>query len=91
VTEDTKFLVHASYLEIYNEDVRDLLGKDVKSKLELKEHPERGVYVQGKDSLIQPQSSADNIICIHFLKNCSVDGKTFEEKMFILTTRKMSV
>ncbi|XP_064634269.1 osmotic avoidance abnormal protein 3-like isoform X2 [Lineus longissimus] len=47
VTEDTKFLVHAAYLEIYNEDVRDLLGKDVKTKLELKEHPERGVYVQG--------------------------------------------
>lgn len=26
--ENTKFLVRASYLEIYNEDVRDLLGTD---------------------------------------------------------------
>ena len=43
-----KFLVHASYIEIYNEDVRDLLGKDIKRKLELKENPEKGVYVQGK-------------------------------------------
>ncbi|XP_014389835.1 PREDICTED: kinesin-like protein KIF17 isoform X3 [Myotis brandtii] len=45
--ENTKFLVRASYLEIYNEDVHDLLGADTKQKLELKEHPEKGVYVKG--------------------------------------------
>uniref|UniRef100_G1SG73 Kinesin family member 17 n=1 Tax=Oryctolagus cuniculus TaxID=9986 RepID=G1SG73_RABIT len=45
--ENTKFLVRASYLEIYNEDVRDLLGANTKQKLELKEHPEKGVYVKG--------------------------------------------
>ncbi|XP_078281583.1 kinesin-like protein KIF17 isoform X4 [Rhinoraja longicauda] len=33
-TENTKFLVRASYLEIYNEEIRDLLGKDTKHKLE---------------------------------------------------------
>lgn len=33
--ENTKFLVRASYLEIYNEDVRDLLGADTKQKLEV--------------------------------------------------------
>ncbi|XP_051894933.1 kinesin-like protein KIF17 [Pristis pectinata] len=45
-TENTKFLVRASYLEIYNEEIRDLLGKDTKQKLELKEHPEKGIYVK---------------------------------------------
>ncbi|XP_038603083.1 kinesin-like protein KIF17 isoform X2 [Tachyglossus aculeatus] len=45
--ENTKFLVRASYLEIYNEDIRDLLGADTKQKLELKEHSEKGVYVKG--------------------------------------------
>ncbi|XP_040570010.1 osmotic avoidance abnormal protein 3 isoform X2 [Lepeophtheirus salmonis] len=40
-----KYLVHASYLEIYNEEIRDLLGQDCKKKLDLKEHPDRGVYV----------------------------------------------
>ncbi|XP_057410377.1 kinesin-like protein KIF17 [Balaenoptera acutorostrata] len=45
--ENTKFLVRASYLEIYNEDVRDLLGTDTKQKLELKEHLEKGAYVKG--------------------------------------------
>uniref|UniRef100_A0A3Q1JX43 Kinesin-like protein n=1 Tax=Anabas testudineus TaxID=64144 RepID=A0A3Q1JX43_ANATE len=44
--ENTKFLVRASYLEIYNEEIRDLLGNNTKQRLELKEHPERGVYVQ---------------------------------------------
>jgi hypothetical protein len=47
VSEGVKYLVHASYLEIYNEEVRDLLGKDIKQRLELKEHPDKGVYVQG--------------------------------------------
>ncbi|XP_067442633.1 kinesin-like protein KIF17 isoform X2 [Thunnus thynnus] len=44
--ENTKFLVRASYLEIYNEEIRDLLGNDTKQRLELKEHPEHGVYVR---------------------------------------------
>jgi kinesin family protein 3/17 len=48
--EDTgkKFLVHASYLELYNENVRDLLSDKEKGAqlkhLDLKEHPDRGVY-----------------------------------------------
>lgn len=45
LTEKSKFLVHASYLEIYNEEIRDLLGTDHRKKLELKEHPDNGVYV----------------------------------------------
>jgi hypothetical protein len=30
-----KYLIRGSYLEIYNENVRDLLGKDYKTTLEL--------------------------------------------------------
>ena len=41
-----KFLVRASYLEIYNEEVRDLLGKDVEKKLDLKEDKSKGVFVK---------------------------------------------
>ena len=33
-------------MEIYNEDVYDLLGKDVKAKLELKETPEKEVFIK---------------------------------------------
>ncbi|NXW62518.1 KIF17 protein, partial [Eurystomus gularis] len=32
--ENAKFLVRASYLEIYNGDIRDLLGADPKQELE---------------------------------------------------------
>ncbi|KJH46549.1 kinesin motor domain protein [Dictyocaulus viviparus] len=46
-TENMKFLIHCSYLEIYNEEIRDLLGADKHQKLEIKEHTERGIYVAG--------------------------------------------
>ena len=45
-------VVRASYLEIYNEDIRDLLKKDASNKLELKETPESGVYVKDLSSYV---------------------------------------
>ncbi len=45
-SKTTKFLVRCSYLEIYNEDIRDLLSKNVDTKLELKEDPNKGVFVR---------------------------------------------
>ncbi|XP_066968368.1 kinesin-like protein KIF3B isoform X4 [Macrobrachium rosenbergii] len=41
-----QYLIRASYLEIYQEEIRDLLGKDQKKRLELKERPDTGVYVR---------------------------------------------
>ena len=43
---NAEFLVRASYLEIYNEEIRDLLAKDHKKRLELKESVDQGVYVK---------------------------------------------
>jgi len=40
-----KFLIRCSYLEIYNEQIRDLLSKKIDHRLDLKEHPDKGVYV----------------------------------------------
>uniref|UniRef100_H2ZLU2 Kinesin-like protein n=1 Tax=Ciona savignyi TaxID=51511 RepID=H2ZLU2_CIOSA len=45
-TKDQQYLVRASYLEIYQEDIRDLLSKDQSKRLELKERPDTGVYVK---------------------------------------------
>lgn len=53
------FLVQASYIEIYNEDVRDLLSPNPTARLELKEHPEKGVYVAGL--LKTPVSTVEQI------------------------------
>lgn len=41
-----EYMVRASYLEIYNEDIRDLLGDDSKKKLDLKEGADGSVYVK---------------------------------------------
>ena len=43
---DKKFLVRGSYLEIYNEEVRDLLGKDQNKRLDVKEDPGKGIFVK---------------------------------------------
>ncbi|XP_057714642.1 kinesin-like protein KIF3C [Corythoichthys intestinalis] len=44
-TRGEKYLVRSSYLEIYQEEIRDLLMENGR-KLELKESPEEGVYVK---------------------------------------------
>jgi len=48
----TEFLVRSSYIEIYNEEIRDLLSKNPQNKLELKENPEKGVYVKGLTAFV---------------------------------------
>ncbi|KAJ1536306.1 Kinesin-like protein kif3b [Nowakowskiella sp. JEL0078] len=53
---DKKFLVRVSFLEIYNEEIKDLLIKPIgngKIKgLEVKEHPEKGVYVKDLSAFV---------------------------------------
>jgi hypothetical protein len=44
--------VRASYIEIYNEQVRDLLGSDAKASKDLKEDPEKGVYVKDLTTVV---------------------------------------
>uniref|UniRef100_UPI00398EEDD8 kinesin-like protein KIF3C isoform X2 n=1 Tax=Pristiophorus japonicus TaxID=55135 RepID=UPI00398EEDD8 len=51
-SQDQQYLVRASYLEIYQEEIRDLLNKDQNKKLELKEKPETGVYIKDLSSFV---------------------------------------
>eukprot|EP00930_Biecheleria_cincta_P047822 TRINITY_DN33220_c0_g1_i1.p1 TRINITY_DN33220_c0_g1~~TRINITY_DN33220_c0_g1_i1.p1 ORF type:complete len:807 (+),score=190.32 TRINITY_DN33220_c0_g1_i1:227-2647(+) len=47
-SESLQFLVRCAYVEIYNEEVRDLLSQgDVSDSLPLKEDPQKGIYVDG--------------------------------------------
>lgn len=48
-SKSTQFLVRASYLEIYKEEIRDLLRKDSTKRLKVKETPDRGVHVTSYD------------------------------------------
>ncbi|VDL80971.1 unnamed protein product [Nippostrongylus brasiliensis] len=53
-----RFLVRVSYLEIYNEELRDLLAKDGHgSNLEIKEKADIGVYVKNLISIIVGSAS----------------------------------
>ena len=44
--ESKVFLVRCSYIEIYNEEIRDLLKYDPSTKLELKEGKDKGIFVK---------------------------------------------
>ena len=50
--ENRKFLVRCSYLEIYMESIHDLLGSDLDAKLEMKEDPNKGLFVKGLTGVI---------------------------------------
>ena len=39
--------MRATYLEIYQEEVRDLLSKNPNQRLDVKETPDKGVFVKG--------------------------------------------
>jgi hypothetical protein len=58
-SENIQYLVRASYLEIYQEEIRDLLHQDQNLRFELKEKPDTGIFV--KDLSIAVCKSAEEI------------------------------
>jgi len=65
-------LVRASFLEIYNENVRDLLAKDQTKTCALKETPEKGVYVDGLTTFVVKSAAEMHNILQVGKKNRSV-------------------
>nr|XP_057907127.1 kinesin-like protein KIF3B [Doryrhamphus excisus]XP_057907128.1 kinesin-like protein KIF3B [Doryrhamphus excisus] len=51
-SQNQQYMVRASYLEIYQEEMRDLLSKDQSRPLELRERPDTGVYVKNLSSFV---------------------------------------
>lgn len=51
-SHNQQYLVRASYLEIYQEEIRDLISKDQSKRLELKERPDTGIYVKDLSSFV---------------------------------------
>jgi centromeric protein E len=49
--QERNFLVRVSFLEIYNEEVRDLLG-DTNQTLQIREDPRRGVFVHSEEEIV---------------------------------------
>ncbi|XP_065335163.1 kinesin-like protein KIF3A isoform X2 [Cloeon dipterum] len=67
--DNVKFLVRVSYLEIYNEEVRDLLSSDQSARLEVKERPDLGVYVKDLTTIMVNDTDHMDKIMTHGNKN----------------------
>lgn len=67
------------FLEIYQEDIHDLLGRDLKARLEMKEHPERGLYVKDITSKVVTSVGEMEKVMIQGNKNRST-GATLMNK-----------
>lgn len=76
---DTRFLVRVSYLEIYNEEVRDLLGKDQMQRLEVKERPDVGVYIKDLSGYVVNNADDMDRIMTMGHKNRSVGSTNMNE------------
>ncbi|KAL3697899.1 hypothetical protein R1sor_011975 [Riccia sorocarpa] len=62
------FLLRASYLEIYNEEIRDLLAQNSQNphRLELKESGDTGVYVKNLTSVtVQSVPDINRLLSVH--------------------------
>ena len=63
-SRDIEFLVRCSYLEIYNEEIKDLLGdQKTQLKCELKEDPQKGVFVKNlTDNIVHSEADMDALL-----------------------------
>jgi kinesin family member 3B len=84
---DYKVTIKASYLEIYNEEIRDLLSNNPKQRLILHEKPDTGVYV---DKLSwHPIESIDALY--YLLKEGSVNRSVGATNMNDVSSRSHSL
>ena len=86
-SEQTQFLIRASYLEIYNEEIRDLLAKNPRNRLDLHEKPDTGVYVRDLSFFaVKSVAEIQDVLRIG-MKNRSVG----ETKMNLTSSRSHSL
>jgi len=63
-SKDVNWLVRCSYLEIYNEEIKDLLA-DPKNppKCDIKEDPDKGIFVKGlSEVVVESEGDMDNLL-----------------------------
>lgn len=74
-----QYLIRASYLEIYQEEIRDLLSKDRKQHRELKESPTSGVYVKELSTYLCSNFGEINDLMTRGNKNRAVGATNMNE------------
>lgn len=86
-TSQTQFLVSCTMLELYNEEVYDLLVEKDKNKLDVKENVGTGFYV--KNLSVHDMKSAKE--CLHLLESGSKNRKKAETQMNKDSSRSHSI
>lgn len=78
-TDTKKLLVRCSYIEIYMEEIHDLLSEDVKQRMELKESPEKGIFIKDLCQVIV-NSTKEMEKYMHIGNNNRATGETLMNK-----------
>ena len=73
------FLIRCSFIEIYNEEIHDLIGEDVRVKLDLKESSDKGIFIKNLSMhIVKSVAEIEKLMTLGF-KNRSV-GETAMNK-----------
>jgi kinesin family member 17 len=75
-----KHLITCSFIEIYNENVHDLLGEDIKANLSVKESQNKGLVIEGlKSFIVKSVEELERFLKIGY-KNRSVRQTTMNKE-----------
>ncbi|KAL1130990.1 hypothetical protein AAG570_012231 [Ranatra chinensis] len=78
-TDNMQFLVRASYLEIYQEDIRDLLDSNPKRRYELRESADSGVYIKDLQSFVCKNVSEIEYVMLMGNQNRTIGATNMNE------------
>ena len=76
-----------SYVELYNEELRDLLHSNEKNKLELRQSPEKGIFI--KDLKKVSVTSSEEMM--KYIKIGNQNRATAETQMNVESSRSHSI
>lgn len=72
--KNMEFLVRGSFLEIYKDDVYDLLNTKMRSRMEVKESAEKGVFVKGESRVdARARTRVAACVCVGRVCGCAVE------------------
>jgi centromeric protein E len=66
--DSREYILRVAYMEIYNENLRDLLSADGNSPVQIREDPKLGVYIQCREEVIS---------CFGDIQDCLRRGEQF--------------
>ena len=73
------FLVRVSFLEIYNEEIRDLLARGKEEKLAVREDPQRGFFVPSREEIVVDSNALQRVLH-HGNKKRSIAATSMNER-----------